>query len=632
MSKRPYRTGSITKEQAIKRFNEYYNKRSKTPIARLRAKMFDMMYQKKPKFTLRPGEPGSEKYLLEEGPRTFDMVGVDYFDEGEKIIVEKEGPYAGHIAVSKGATFKKPIDNVENVNLDLSGRETSPEIYGPRIKSTGSLYNKHFRDVYNSRKKLPSTDNASLKEQNIVDKYWELYRNDTTGKYKRKNKQKNENVTSYTFMSYSSDTLCTIYSNDLNNVEVLSNIEPLERDDFLYLKKLNILVENGEKLELNNSIIKYNLFKLTIDLDPFNEDEDPEELILDTLTGKLYYLEDCEFTNFVLLNYLEAMTAGGNLENIIDAVPTQMCKKTISSSSSNKEKTPTITMVKSPDSISKYNSPIDISESSSRNQQDLSEYNRSRDSLSSESPIDMEEDSARENLSNKIIDSARSDIETKEKSSLEDSQNLQTNSDTSVSDIKDSQSLQTNSDTSVSDIKDLVPESTSIDEISVSTNEMEDSGSDDQTINLVESKEIKDSGIDDQIIDMDNLDELTDSGSDDEVSVIKIKFSSDYSLGNTEIKKDEIYYYDDETNILYNLNGEELGNLPSDANYIMIDDDEETNINDQDLADIDDILNLGEAPRESLSVSSSNSANKDELRELLETDGLDPSLVEELDI
>ena len=46
MNKRGYRTGVISKETAIKRFHEYYNKRSKSPIARLRAKMFDMMYQK----------------------------------------------------------------------------------------------------------------------------------------------------------------------------------------------------------------------------------------------------------------------------------------------------------------------------------------------------------------------------------------------------------------------------------------------------------------------------------------------------------------------------------------------------------------------------------------------------------
>ena len=87
MNKRGYRTGSISIEDAKKRFHEYYNKRSQSPIARLRAKMFDMMYQKKPKFTIKCDpetgqcEKGSEKYLLEEGPRTFDIEGIDSFPE-----------------------------------------------------------------------------------------------------------------------------------------------------------------------------------------------------------------------------------------------------------------------------------------------------------------------------------------------------------------------------------------------------------------------------------------------------------------------------------------------------------------------------------------------------------------------
>ena len=41
------RTGTITKEEALKRFHEYYNEKYNKPISRLRAKMFDMMYEKK---------------------------------------------------------------------------------------------------------------------------------------------------------------------------------------------------------------------------------------------------------------------------------------------------------------------------------------------------------------------------------------------------------------------------------------------------------------------------------------------------------------------------------------------------------------------------------------------------------
>ena len=101
MNKR--RQGIITKEQAIARFNEYYDNRNKTIAGRRRGKLMDMMYQKKPAKVLTPGEPGSEKYMLEEGPRTFDMVGVDYFPEGEEFKLETaQGEIKGK---SKGALW-----------------------------------------------------------------------------------------------------------------------------------------------------------------------------------------------------------------------------------------------------------------------------------------------------------------------------------------------------------------------------------------------------------------------------------------------------------------------------------------------------------------------------------------------
>ena len=77
------RHDSITLEQAKKRFNEYYEERNDSDIGILRGKMFDMMYQKTKKKVLKPGEPGSARYLLyKEAPRYLDMEGVDSFDEG----------------------------------------------------------------------------------------------------------------------------------------------------------------------------------------------------------------------------------------------------------------------------------------------------------------------------------------------------------------------------------------------------------------------------------------------------------------------------------------------------------------------------------------------------------------------
>ena len=293
MNKRGYRTGVISKETAIKRFHEYYNKRSKSPIARLRAKMFDMMYQKKPKFVLRPGEPGSEKYLLEEGPRTFDMVGVDYFDENEQFTVETEGEYAGHLGTSKGATFKKRQDNVDNVTIDSSGREKSPEIYGPRLSDSNELYNSHFKKSYDNRKTLDSRDSASLKDKSLVEKYWELYRSNPK-KFKRKNIKNKKKIPSFTFMSYDRDELLTIYEDDLDNVEVDDTVEEIRELDKLYIEKLGIIKNSEEGRVFNQSLANKRTFRITIDLDLFDDDSEKEEFF------KMYLM-----VNYIILKIVK---------------------------------------------------------------------------------------------------------------------------------------------------------------------------------------------------------------------------------------------------------------------------------------------------------------------------------------
>ena len=102
---------SITLEEAKERFNQYYNTRlvnekeiKPTSEGRLRSKVGDIRYNKTdPKRVLRPGEPGSAKYMLPEGPRTFDMVGVDYFPEGTEYVTV-EDPEHGELKIKlKGA-------------------------------------------------------------------------------------------------------------------------------------------------------------------------------------------------------------------------------------------------------------------------------------------------------------------------------------------------------------------------------------------------------------------------------------------------------------------------------------------------------------------------------------------------
>ena len=242
------RTGTITKEEALNRFHEYYNERHKNskPIVRLRAKMFDMMYQKKPKFVLKPGEPGSEKYMLEEGPRTFDMEGVDHFPEGDSISI-KSDDYDVNVT-SKGSTYydSQTDDTSENeLETDNSGNKTSKTIYGPRLKS-GRLYSKHFREKYNARKDLDSTEKGSLKDKNLVDQYWDMYKNDSV-KHKRKNKNtivpKDDTVRFlYNNSEYHIHKNLDLYKNE----KIIGNVlDDIHEEIFMYLQQEGYIYTDG---------------------------------------------------------------------------------------------------------------------------------------------------------------------------------------------------------------------------------------------------------------------------------------------------------------------------------------------------------------------------------------------------
>ena len=224
-----YRDGTISLEEAKKVFNDYYDKRAKSKIGQFRAKLFDMMYQKKDKFTLTPDEKGSERYKLQEGPRTFDMKGVDWFPEGTTFQVEKEGKEY----TSKGATNRRAND-------------TNNEIYGPRIKDDSTLYSEHFADKYQER--VISDEfgyNEEGKSKNLIDIYWQKYR-DEPSKYMRKNKKDRLDILTIDFASYSE--IPTKYRISSLNTELLTN---LENEDIIML----------DNEDLNESTV-YFLFKL----------------------------------------------------------------------------------------------------------------------------------------------------------------------------------------------------------------------------------------------------------------------------------------------------------------------------------------------------------------------------------
>lgn len=585
MSKRGYRTGSISKEDAIKRFHEYYNNRSKSPIARLRAKMFDMMYQKKPKYTLRPGEPGSEKYLLEEGPRTFDMIGVDSFKEGQQIIVENEGTYSGHTAVSKGATFKKKDDRVQNIIRDEDGNERSPEIYGPRINDSGELYNTHFKKTYADRKNLPESDPSNLNNKNIVDKYWDLYRNDPD-KYKRKNKKVGRDSFSFSFMSYNSDNLCTINNNDVENVIVDGLVEPIDETDILYLKKLKILTTNNGNLELNKKLIKHNLFKIIIDTNPLDDDEELEELLLDTDSSKLYYLENCDYTNMSLNNYLSLFN--GNLDNILEAIPDDLCLGKIDKTT----KKETIRMV------SNIRTPADLPSSVESIGSQIVE-NILDDPLV-KSSRDEEEDQIEESP---IVEQVPSTIDLLQGTSVSlTDDELREKSVSSEIDIIE--------DTGRAEDKVL----DDLSEIDVSS----DIGMQEDRLSNIENIDTSP----ELIADDDSVtSSLTVTSSDGEsIEVDQIRIIEDSFINSKILPKNTILFLDTDTSKLYNSDYEEIGIIDDTIQYEILEPESSAYEDDED-DEIDNLL-----------IDLEDSGEKDKLKSELKKTGMDPTLADEVDL
>ena len=177
------RKGIITLDEAKERFNEYYNKRNSTSIGVLRGKLFDSTYQKKPKYLLKPGTPGSERYMLDEGPRTFDMEGVDYFPEGQAFYIDADGKRVR--GISKGATYHKDTDGDVGTlsSPDHTGKRKGKKIYGPRTRKN-KLYNQLFKSEMTAR--LGEFGDLGAAEKNLVDIYWEQF---NKGQHKRKNKK-----------------------------------------------------------------------------------------------------------------------------------------------------------------------------------------------------------------------------------------------------------------------------------------------------------------------------------------------------------------------------------------------------------------------------------------------------------
>ncbi len=285
--KRGYRTGVCTLEEAKRHFNEYYDKNTNSKASNFRAKLFDKRYQKKPKFVLKPNTPGSEKYLLPKGPKTFDMVGVDSFDEGEEFTLnDVDG--VSKTYKSLGATYKKVNDPDHEKEIKTQKGIKSPNIYGPRIpsqKSSGSpgiLYSKYFREKYLKDNK----DRAFL-----VKKRWSKYKkNKILGKEIKSVKKLNDKVLDFRFFDDEENGFI-LYKYTLNS-ELIENLTLnkkllLTNKIVYYLNKLNILLntddvekkivysetdEEGDKINyIVNS--KYNCERF-VEIEIINDEED----------------------------------------------------------------------------------------------------------------------------------------------------------------------------------------------------------------------------------------------------------------------------------------------------------------------------------------------------------------------
>ena len=261
---RDYRTGRITIEQAKQKFNDYYdNKKYKTPLGAFKAKLYDKMYKKKDRFLIKcnntdikddendiePGwcEKGSVKYLLEEGPKTFDAQHVDAFPEGEKIeLTLPDGSKSIH--KSLGYTTKRSNDSTD-------------KIYGPRVTQGAVLYSKFFGDQYRTKNPTDS----------LVNKYWREYeKQKKAGKLDDNYKRKNTKNTSELLLEFMIGASTYDLAEDIIG---LSNYEELKTKPLkLFSKDQKINIKLGRKI--------------------LNPEEDAEDRILyDILTDYLEHLD-----------------------------------------------------------------------------------------------------------------------------------------------------------------------------------------------------------------------------------------------------------------------------------------------------------------------------------------------------
>ena len=141
---------TISIDDARKRFHEYYNEKSPTRIGRFRAKVGDIRYRKPDEYILYPDSPGSAKYLLPDGPRKYDMMGIDVFPP-EQEYIDYDDPDYGNVRV---------------------------KLLGKPVTKDGIAYRDYFKEKYNSRRKIGGdlSSDRETRPEHLVDSYWKQYK------------------------------------------------------------------------------------------------------------------------------------------------------------------------------------------------------------------------------------------------------------------------------------------------------------------------------------------------------------------------------------------------------------------------------------------------------------------------
>ena len=282
---------SLSEAKAI--FNRYYEERvketeknrnpnkelSEKEIKKrsLLAKKLDIMYNKPSKYVLKPGEYGSAKYTLPEGPRTFDMVGVDWFPEGTRICLDKEkSEYypcdEDYDKVSKNSmnskNSKSNKSNKSNNSNNSNNSNDSNDYFitkGQRRDKEGELYNEKFKKIFKK--------NFAKNDQLVKDRWMKQKEGKTTTKRKviLRNKKRTEGTVKFV-------------------------------DDIKELRKLNIDVSAKIKEDKNIDIEKY--LKNTNAVYIYYEHDKQKELFFLTdlpkkqiFNSRLWYITDLNKTS-----------------------------------------------------------------------------------------------------------------------------------------------------------------------------------------------------------------------------------------------------------------------------------------------------------------------------------------------